>query len=233
MSKKNKKQRLLSPVLTMIILIAIAILSSSWLSLLNVEGTQTTIENGMLETSIVVVRNIFSKEGFTYFFSNVITNFNLLQPLAMIVLSLMAIGIAKSSGLLKHLFSPFRKLRSNVLTFIVIFVGIISTMIGDYSYIILIPLVAVLYQYANRSPVLGIITLFLGITLGYGTGIIYNYNDYALGMLTEAAAIIDVDSSYKFNLNSNLYIMIASTIILSFLLTVLVEKYLNKRIELF
>ena len=65
MSKKNKKQRLLSPVLTMIILIAIAILSSSWLSLLNVEGTQTTIENGMLETSIVVVRNIISKEGFT------------------------------------------------------------------------------------------------------------------------------------------------------------------------
>ena len=232
MSKKNKKQRLLSPVLTMIILIAIAILSSSWLSLLNVEGTQTTIENGMLETSIVVVRNIFSKEGFTYFFSNVMTNFNLLQPLAMIILSLMAVGIAKSSGLLKHLFSPFRKLRSNVLTFIVIFVGIISTMIGDYSYIILIPLVAVLYQYANRSPVLGIITLFLGITLGYGTGIIYNYNDYALGMLTEAAAIIDVDSSYKFNLNSNLYIMIASTIILSFLLTVLVEKYLNKKITI-
>ena len=51
-------------------------------------------------------------------------------------------------------------------------------------------------------------------------------------MLTVAAAIIDVDSSYKFNLNSNLYIMFASTIILSFLLTVLVEKYLNKKITI-
>ena len=49
-------------------------------------------------------------------------------------------------------------------------------------------------------------------------------------MLTEAAAIIDVDSSYKFNLTSNLYIMIASTIILSILLTVLVERYLTKKI---
>ena len=229
--KKDKKKKLLSPITTMILLIFIALITSSWLAILNVDSTQTTIQNGILETSIVVVQNIFSKEGIIYFFSNIITNFNLLQPFVLLILSLMAVSIAKSSGLLKHLFSPLKKLKPQVLTFIVIFISVISTIIGDYSYIILLPLVAVLYQYVNKSPVLGVLTVFVGITLGYGTGIFYNYNDYALGMLTEAAAIVDVDSSYKFSLYSNLYIMIASTIAISFILTALIEKYLSKNVS--
>ena len=229
--KKEKKKKLLSPVTTMLLLIVIALISSSWLAILNVDSTETTIENGILETSIVVVQNIFSKEGITYFFSNVITNFTLLQPFILLILSFMAVSVAKNSGLLKHIFSPLRRIKSHILTFIVIFISVISTIIGDYSYIILLPLVAVMYQYVNKSPVLGVITVFIGITLGYGTGIFYNYNDYALGMLTQAAAVIDVDSSYKFDLYSNIYIMIASTIAISFILTALVEKYLSKRIS--
>ena len=228
--KKEKKKKLLSPITTMLLLIFIVLIGSSWLAILNIDSTQTTIENGILETSIVVVQNIFSKEGLTYFFSNIITNFNLLQPFVLLILSIMAVSIAKNSGLLKHLFSPLKKLKPQILTFIVIFISVISTIIGDYSYIILLPLVAALYQYVNKSPVLGIITVFIGITLGYGTGIFYNYNDYALGLLTEAAAVVDVDSSYRFNLYSNLYIMIASTIAISFILTALVEKYLSKKI---
>ncbi len=229
MSKK-KQPKLLSPVITMCILILIALITSSFLAIINFDGTQTTIENGMLETSIIVVKNIFSKEGLIYLFSNIITNFTLLEPFVLIILSLMAIGILKESGLLKHLFEPLKKLKPNVLTFIVVFISVISSIVGDYSYIILLPLVAVLYQYVNKSPVLGIITVFLGITLGYGTGIFYNYNDYALGVLTEAAAVIDVDPSYKFNLYSNLYIMTVSSVIVTFLITTLIEKFLSKKI---
>lgn len=228
--KKEKQKKLLAPIITMFILILVACVGSSVLSILNIEGSQTSIVNGVLETSIVVVKNIFSKEGMIYFFSNVITNFNLLEPFVLIILSLMAISIGKTSGLFKHIFSPLKKLKPHVLTFIVIFISVASTVIGDYSYIILLPLVAVMYQYVNRSPVLGIITVFLGITLGYGTGLFYNYNDYALGMLTQNAAIIDVDATYKYSLYSNLYIMIASTIAISFLITMLVEKYLSKKV---
>ena len=231
MSKK-KKLKLLSPVITMSILIFIALIVSSILSIINFDGTQTTIENGMLETSIIVVKNIFSKEGLIYLFSNIITNFTILEPFVLIILSLMAIGVLKESGLLKHLFYPLKKLSPNVLTFIVVFVSVISSIVGDYSYIILLPLVAVLYQYINKSPVLGIITVFLGVTFGYGTGIFYNYNDYALGVLTEAAAVIDVDPSYKFNLYSNLYIMIVSSLIITFLITILIEKFLSKKITI-
>lgn len=224
-----KKKKSLSPILTMLIIIFLVIISSTFLSIINFDGTETTITNGILETSIVVVKNFLSKEGIIYFFSNVVTNFSLLQPFVLLVISLMTIGVAKNSGLLKHIFEPLKKIKPNVLTFIVIFISVISTLIGDYSYIILLPLVAILYQYNNKSPVLGIITVFIGITLGYGTGIFYNYDDYALGTLTQAAAVIDVDPSYKFNLYSNIYIMIVSTIVITFLLTIAIDKCLNKK----
>ena len=112
MSKK-KQPKLLSPVITMCILILIALIASSFLAIINFDGTQTTIENGMLETSIIVVKNIFSKEGLIYLFSNIITNFTLLEPFVLMILSLMAIGILKESGLLKHLFEPLKKLKPN------------------------------------------------------------------------------------------------------------------------
>lgn len=231
MAKKEKKQRaLLAPIITMAILIAIVMLGSFILSILHIDSNKTAIVGGTLETSIVVVRNIFSKDGLTYFFSNIITNFSLLQPVILLLLSLMAISIGKTSGLLKHIFSPLKRINPKIVTFVVVFISVISTIIGDYSYIILLPLVAVMYQYLGKSPVLGILTVFLGITLGYGTGIFYNYNDYVLGTFTQNAAIIDVDASYKYNLSSNLYIMWISTAIVCFLLTLLIEKYLSKKV---
>ena len=225
-----QKKKSFSPIITIMIIIVFVVILSSLLAFINFDGTGTTIANGILETSIVVVRSILSKEGLIYFFSNVITNFSLLEPFILLILSFTAIGIAKESGFLKHLFTPLKGLKFNVLTFIVIFISVISTIIGDYSYIILLPLSAILYQYNNKSPILGIVTVFLGITLGYGTGIFYNYNDYALGVLTQAAAVLDVDPSYKFNLYSNLYIMIVSTIAISFIITILIDKYLSKKV---
>lgn len=230
MAKNKKQKKLLSPILTMIILIIGVSIISLLLSLLNISANQTLISKGTLETSIISIKNIFSKEGIIYFFSNIITNFNILEPFVLLVISMMTISIGKASGLFKHIFTPFKKIKSNILTFIIVFIGIISTMIGDYSYIILLPLVAVMYEYINKSPVLGIVTMFLGVTLGYGTGFIHGYNDFALGILTQNAAIIDVDATYRYSLQSDLYIMIASTIAISFLLTMLIERYLSKKI---
>lgn len=231
MAKREKKQRrMLAPIITMAILIFVVMIGSFLLSILHVDSNTTAIVDGKLETSLVVVRNIFSKEGIAYFFSNVVTNFALLQPLILLLLSFMAISIGKTSGLFKHLFTPLKRINPKIITFFVVFISVISTIVGDYSYIILFPLVAIMYQYLGKSPVLGILTVFLGITLGYGTGIFYNYNDYSLGILTQSAAIIDVDASYQYNLYSDLYIMLISTVIVSFLLTLLIEKHLSKKV---
>jgi len=222
--KKNKK--IISPIITLIIFIVFIMLLSILLSSLNVQGNKTAIVGGNLETSIVVVNNIFSHDGIVHFFNNIVSNFQLLQPLVLIIISLMAIGIGEASGLFHHIFSPLKKMNSKLLTLLVVFIGVISSFVLEYSYIILIPLVAVLYRYLNKNSVLGILTVFLGITLGYGTGLFYNYDDFTLGTLTQLAATVDVDQGYRYMLYSNIYIMIASTIILSVALSFLINHYL-------
>lgn len=233
MKERLKSNKLLSPVITIVFLIVFVSILSLILHIFNVDGSITSIVNGKLETSIVVINNIFSKEGFIYILSNLTNNFNLLEQLVLIIISLFSISILDSSGILKHISTPLKRVKSKYITFLFVFISVISSIFLDYSYIILIPLVSVIYKYLNKNPILGIITVFVSITLGYCTGLIYNFDDYSLGMLTQAAAVIDVDSSYRYSLYSNLYIMLASTFLISFIITTLIEKYVVNKITVY
>lgn len=232
MSKKNKDKKiiLLGPIITLLILTLIIIIISAMLSLIGFEGQKTAIVNGSLETSLITIRNIFTIDGIKFIVGNAVTNFKVFEPLVILIISLIGIGIADASGLLKATITPFKKYRFSIVIFATMLAGIMSTFIGEYSYVILLPLVGIVYKYLDRNPIVGVLTIFLGITLGYGSGIMYNYNDYLLGNLTELAAKIDVDKNYKFILSSNIYIMVAATLLLSFIGTILIEKTLVPKI---
>ena len=229
--KKRKRNLLLGPVITIIALTILIIIISTICNIFGVSAEVTTISNNMLETTNQTVKSLFSEEGFKYFFSSPVDSFKTFEPLVLIIISLMAISIGKSSGLLKAIFSPMKKLKPSIVTFLTLFVGIISSFLGVYSYIVLVPLVAVIYQYMGRNSVLGIFTAFIGITLGYGAGIIFNFDDYRLGLLTSAAAKIDVDESYVFNAWSNLYVMLAGTVLLSIIGTIIIETVLKPKVK--
>ena len=231
MKKKNKKKFMLGPVITIILLTFLIMFLSSIFAIVGIQGHKTAIVNGTLESSLVTVKNIFTVEGIKYIFSNIVINFRSFEPLVLIIMSFIAVGIGDSSGLFKAIFSPFKKLNATTTTFIIFLLGIISSIIGEYSYIILIPLVSAMYKYLGKNQMLGVLTIFLGITLGYGTGIYYNFNAYQLGQLTQAAATIDVDKNYQFQLLSNIYIMLASTIILAFVGSLLIHKFLEPKFK--
>ena len=90
---------------------------------------------------------------------------------------------------------------------------------------------AVIYQYLGRNSMLGILTAFIGVSMGYGAGLVFNYDDYQLGLLTRAAATVDVDENYIFNAWSNSYAMIAATLILSFFGTLIIENILRPKVK--
>ncbi len=222
--KKKKKRIFQGALSTILIMIAIVMGLSFLLSIFGVESYQTYISNGRLESSLVTVNNIFSVNGFKYLFSNALTNFKLFEPLTLLIISLIGISIADTSGMLDSIFLPFKKVKSSFLTFVVVLLGVCITFFGNYSYVMLIPLISILYKKIGKSPILGILTVFLGITLGYGTGIMFNYDSYILGAFTEAAARVEVDSDYVFSLVSTELIMIISTFGVSIILSHLIEK---------
>lgn len=214
MRKKNKNKKVFGPI-TMIIIISMVIILSSFIaSLLGLQTEKTIINNGVLETSLTTVNNFLSVDGIKYLFGNTILNFQMFEPLVMVIISLIAFGIADTSGLLQIVFKPLRNVKSSTVTLLIVLLGFISSIVGEYSFVILLPLVGLIYKYIGRNSVLGIITAFLGITLGYASGLVFNYDHYLLGTLTEMAATIDVDPNYTYNNFSTLYIMLGSMVIM-------------------
>lgn len=223
----KKKKKIFQGALSTILLMCLFVMVLSFvLSLVGFESYQTYIRNGYLESSLVTVNNIFSFNGFKYLFNNSVTNFKLFEPLVLLIISLVGISIADESGMLDTVFLPLKKIKGSFLSFLVILVGVSITFFGNYSYVMLFPLVGLLYKKIGKSPILGILTVFLGITLGYGTGIMFNYDSYVLGALTEAAAKVEVDKDYAFSLVTTEYIMVISTFVISIVLSHLIEKWI-------
>jgi len=227
----KKKKILLGPVITILILMLVIIVVSAIASAFGLQGEITAITNGTLETSMVTVKSIFSGEGLKYLFTSPVQTFQAFKPLVLLIIALMAISIGKASGLFKAIFIPFRKLKPSIITFLTLFIGIISSFFSDYGYFILLPLSAIFYQYIGRNSVLGILTSFVGITLGYGAGLVFTIDDYQLGLLTREAATVSVDADYVFNAWSNEFIMLASTVILAVIGTLIVESFLKPKVK--
>ena len=226
--KKNKKIQTMGPIVEIIFLIFGVSLLSFLLNIFKVKGYLT--EAGTFETTQIVVNNILSFDGLKYILNNTLTNFQMLEPLILIILSLIAISILEASGLLKHIFSPLKKIKLKYIIALVMFTGIISTLIGDYSYALLIPISGILYRYLDRSPSLGILTMFIAITIGYGTGVIYNYQAYQLGNITEIAAS-SINADYNYELLSNIFLLVVSTIIMTIVGIIVLDKFSKKYVR--
>ena len=222
--KKKKKKFFQGALSTVIIMCLIVMVLSFILSLVGFDGYVTYISNNRLESSLVTVNNIFSVNGFRYLFTNAVTNFRLFEPLVLLIISLIGVSIADTSGMLDPVFAPFRKIKGSFLTFLVVLLGVCLTFFGSCTYVMLFPLIALMYKKIGRSPILGVLTVFVGITLGYGTGIMFNYDSYVLGSLTQASAIVEVDKDYTFSLVSTEYIMVISTFVISIIISHIIEK---------
>lgn len=222
----KSRDKTLEPIFVILLITFIIGILSFIFNLLGISGYTTELRT--LETTLVTVNNIFSKEGIKYLLTNYLNNFLSLKPLALIVIALISTSILEYSGFLKHIFTPLKKIKPIYVTLFMVFIGIISTIIGDYSYILLLPIAGILYKYIGRDSILGILTMFISITAGYGAGMFYNYQDYVLGRTTEASAQV-VTSSYNYSMNSSLFILISSALILTVVITITIEKYLSKK----
>lgn len=226
MHKKRIKKFNPGPITVMLIISFTIMVLSLIGNKLGISGTLTDSET--LETTTITINNIFSKDGIRYIFGSALRNFRNIEPLVAIIVSLITVSILEVSGLLKHIFGGLKNVRSSIITFAVIFISICSTIIGDYSYAVLLPLVSAIYRVINKDAKTGIMTSFIGITIGYGTGLIFNYQDVLLGALTETAARNVLDN-YTFNPMSMIFIMLVSTVVLSIVGTIAVERQFNKR----
>lgn len=230
--RKIRDKVVLHPIMSFLILILITIGLSGILSLFDVTGTYSTVntKTNSLETTMVAIENLFSLSGIKYIFSNTVSNFASFTPLSMLLITLLGIGIMDKTGFLDTLFYVLtRKLRKNVVTFILVFIGIVSSIGGDISYIVLIPIAALLFKYGKRNPQAGIISAFAAISCGIGINMFISSVDSSLLTYTQSAANL-LKEGYTIKTSSFVIIMSVATIALSFIITNITEKNIIPRL---
>ena len=232
--KNRKKLRLKSfnfhPITTFIIMILAVMILSFILSLLQVQASYSR-ENasGELESVLVTVENVFNFEGFKYLISNAAKNFVSFTPLSTLIIGLIGLSVAHASGLIDTFIKRVTlKINNKTLTFIIIFVATISSIINEVGYVILIPLSALIFLANGRNPLLGITASFCGVAFGYGVTLFAGSSEINLVPITEQAARL-VDHGFHVSLLSNLFAIIVSSIVVSIVGTYIIENVVSKR----
>ena len=142
----KKREYKLHPALVLFLLTILIMIISSVGSILNLETTYYNVNtvSGELETQIVTINNLFNRTGIQYLVSNMLSNFINFAPLGALIVGLMGVGVAYKSGFLNTFFKMITKDKSRKLfTFLVVFLGVLSSMFYEVGYVILIPLAAI------------------------------------------------------------------------------------------
>ena len=223
-NKKTKKS--LHPIMTFLILICIILIISGVLYLLDFSQTLYTINATTLEYSVstVTVQNLFSFEGLKYIFSSTVANFVSFAPLSTLIIVLMGFGVMEKSGFLKTAITALtKKMKRNTVTFLLVFISIIASVLGDLSYIVLLPLSALVFKYGKRNPLIGVVASFAGLTCGQGLSVIFTSVDSSLLSLSLTSARV-IDMGYRMASISAIFIMAVAVLVLTYVLTMLTEK---------
>ncbi len=232
---KIKQKITLHPIMAILIIVGIITILSGILSLFDAQATIKKINPTSFEykTSITEVSSLISISGLKYIFTSTVSNFVAFAPLSSLIIILIGVGIMDKSGFLKTAFTLLsKKSKKNTVTFVLVFISIILGVIGDLSYIILIPLSAILFSYGKRNPSLGIIASFAGLTCGSGISFILTSVDSSLLSLTQLATNM-IDPNYIIKTTSFVIIMIVAFLLLAFLITELTEKYMVYKVDKF
>ncbi len=160
--------------------------------------------------------NLVSQHGVHRLLESTVTNFTQFAPVGPVLVAVLGIGIAERSGLLAVVLRALvAKAPAGWLSTIVVFTGVLSSLAADTGYVVLIPLSALVFQAAGRSPIAGIAAAFAGVSGGYSANLLVGPVDVILsGLSTEAAQLLD--SQYEVLVTGNYYFIILSTVVVSF-----------------
>jgi aminobenzoyl-glutamate transport protein len=178
----------------------------------------------------VVPFNLLSKEGLHMILTNMVGNFTGFAPLGVVLVAMLGIGVAESSGLigaglkLLVLSAPRR-----LLTFVIVFAGILSNTASEVGYVLLIPLAAIIFMAVGRHPIAGMAAAFAGVSGGYSANLLLGTIDPLLAGLSQEAAHI-IDPNYMVNPAANYYFMFVSTFFIAIAGTWVTEKIVVPRL---
>ncbi len=229
---KRPKNRELHPLMAYVLLILATIVLSGIFYALDSQSTFNKVNtiNYELIPQTEVVTSLFSLSGIKYIFTNTVANFANFTVLTNLIILLMGISIMDKSGFLQTTITlTTKKLKKKTVTFLFVLICVISSIFGELSYLIFIPLGALLFYYGKRNPAIGIIASFAALACGSGINFLFTSSDSTLLYFTRLATGT-INQNYTFNFGMYLFIMIVAVLVVSYIITIVTETIIVKKL---
>lgn len=186
-----------------------------------------------IEQREVAARSLMTGEGIRFIYASLIPNFMGFTAVGLMIVAMVGAGVAEESGLVNAL---IRKLvivsPRGALTYILAFVGIVSSIGADAGYLVLIPLGGAAFLSLGRHPLAGLALGFAAVAGAFTVNMLIKPLDAVLVEFTnDAIAMVDPEKSI--GLTSNLWFSIASVIVLTFLIGFVTERMIEPRLGVY
>ena len=206
----KSKWRLPHPA-TMFFLLTLAVIFLSWI--FDIYGMSVKLPQTGEE---IRVQSLLSPEGIRWLLRNAITNFTGFAPLGMVIIAMFGVGVAQHSGFIDACIRRGvrnRQEKRKIIVWVIV-LGLLSNIVGDAGYIILLPIAATLFHSVGLHPVAGIITAYASVSCGYSANVVLSTLDPLLARTTQEAALIEGVSQGGTGPLCNYYFMVASTLLI-------------------
>ena len=198
-----------------------------------VDGSQdglTAPDDYAVDTETFAIKGLLTGEGIRFMFTSFVPNFLGFTAIGVILVAMIGVGVAELSGLVGGLIRKLVAISTpRSLTYIIVFVGIVSSIAADAGYLVLVPLAATAFLSVGRNPLAGIAAGFGAVSAAFSVNILIVPADAVIVDITnEAAALVDPDA--QIDLVSNLYYGIAATLFLTVVIALITTRIIEPRL---
>ena len=204
-------------------------LGGTWSIYDSVTGEPAEVPDFVVSEETFSVRNLLSVEGARFFFSSFVDNFAGFGVVAVVLVSMAGVGVAEHAGLMGALIRRIVKVApARWLTFILVFVGVLSSVATDAGYLILVPLAAAAFYSVGRHPLAGLAAAFAGVGAVFGVNLLITPSD---SMLTEVTnSVLAQLGMTPLEVTQNYYFSIVSSLVMALVATIVTAKITMKRL---
>src|SRR5262245_17708703 len=182
-----------------------------------------------LETVTIPIKSLVDVEGIRFLFTSFVPNFAGFGVIAVTFIALMGAGVAEASGLMAALIRLLvRASPRRLLAFVLISVGVLSSIATDAGYLILVPLGAAAFASVGRHPLAGMAACFAGVGAIFGVNPIPGPIDAQLIAITNEA--LGTVNGTPLGILANYWFSIASSIVLALVAYFITERIVEPRL---
>jgi aminobenzoyl-glutamate transport protein len=220
------------PVVIFVALIALVVLLSHLFYLTGARVTYEAInpDTHAVEQVTTEARSLLTADGIRSMYAGVVQNFMNFNAVGIIIVAMLGVGVAEASGLISALIRKLVLVASPAaLTYILVLVGILSSIAADAGYLVLIPLAAAAFLSVGRHPLAGLAASFAGVAAVFSVNIFVKPLDGILVGITNDAVHI-LNPGMSIGLMSNLWFSIASVLLLTVVVSLITDKLVEPRL---